>query len=307
MAKILVTGAAGFIASHIADALIAKNHEVAIIDDLSNGREENINPEAIFFKIDISDEAEVKSVFDKFSPEIIFHLAAQANVRKSIENPEHDKEVNVTGTLNLLKNAARVGTKHFIFSSTGGAVYGDDAPRPTPETAEAKPASPYGQHKLESEQNIQRSAEENGFKATILRYANVYGPRQYPKGGAGVIAIFAQKIISNEPLTMFGSGNQTRDYVFVKDVVNANLKAFEGEIKGIFNIGTGVETPLNAIVENLEKICDKKVEVEHLPANPGELEASCLDVSKAKSELGWSAEVSLEKGLSETVESLKNV
>jgi UDP-glucose 4-epimerase len=304
--KILVTGGAGFIASHIVDALVSKNHEVAIIDDMSNGQEENINPKAKFFKVDISNAEDVKKVFDEFAPEVIFHLAAQANVRKSIENPERDREVNVIGTLNLLENAARAKTKHFIFSSTGGAIYGENAPRPTPETEEPKPVSPYGRHKLESEINIARFAKENGFKATILRYANVYGPKQNPRGEAGVIAIFADKMIANEPLSMFGSGDQTRDYVFVKDIVSANLKALESGIEGTFNIGTGKEISLKQIVESLERICGKTVEVEHLPAIEGELMASCLDASLARQTLDWKVEYQIEEGLEQTINYLQN-
>lgn len=306
MSKILVTGGAGFIASHIVDALIEKNHEVAIVDDMSNGREENINLKAKFFKVDISNAEEVKKVFDEFAPEVIFHLAAQANVRKSIENPKRDKEVNVTGTLNLLENAARAKTKHFIFSSTGGAIYGEGAVRPTPETANPEPPSPYGQHKLESERNIIKIAKENAFKATILRYANVYGPRQNPNGESGVIAIFADTMLVHKPLKMFGTGEQTRDYVFVKDIVNANLKALESEIEGTFNIGTGEETSLNQIVDKLEKIFGKKVEVEHLPAIEGELMASCLDATLARQTLDWRVEYQIEEGLKQTINYLQN-
>lgn len=306
MSKILVTGGAGFIASHIVDALVEKNYEVAIIDDMSNGQEENINPKAKFFKVDISNAEDVNKVFDEFVPEVIFHLAAQANVRRSIENPERDREVNVVGTLNLLDNAAKAKTKHFIFSSTGGAIYGEDAPRPTPETEDPKPVSPYGKHKLESELNIAQMAEENGFIATILRYANVYGPRQNPRGEAGVIAIFADKIITNEPLSMFGTGDQTRDYVFVKDIVNANLKALESQKGGTYNIGTGRETSLKQIVEYLEKVCGKKVDVEHLPAIKGELMASCLDATLARQTLNWQVEYQIEEGLEQTINYLQN-
>lgn len=303
--KILVTGGAGFIGSNLADVLIKKNHEVAIIDDLSNGYKENVSPKAKFFKIDISNAEALRSAFDEFAPEVIFHLAAQANVRVSISDPTRDHEVNVIGTLNLLENAVRSHVKHIIFSSTGGAIYGDDAERPTPETAKAEPVSPYGQHKLQSEKNILRFACENGFKATILRYANVYGPRQNPKGGAGVIAIFADKMLTKKPLTVNGDGEQTRDYVFVKDVVNANVKAFENEIEGTFNIGTGRETSLNEIIASLQKICAVNTPAQYLPANSGELLASCLDVTKAKNELGWQVEVTLDEGLKQTVDYLK--
>lgn len=304
MAKILVTGGAGFIGSNLADALIEKGHEVAIVDDLSTGQEQNINPKAGFHKIDISDYESLSEVFDKIKPEAIFHLAAQINVRKSVENPSRDVEVNVKGTVNLLDLAVKHNVKHFLFSSTGGAIYGDQAQRPTPETEEANPQSPYGINKLTSEKYIHFFARNYGIKFTILRYANVYGPRQNPLAGAGVVAIYAYKMLKDEPMTMFGDGEQTRDYVFVLDVVNANISAFEKSATGIFNIGTGQETSLNEIVSALEQITGKKANIEHLPANKSEQLNSCLDISKAQDELGLET-TKLGDGIKQLISSMK--
>lgn len=305
MSKILVTGGAGFIGSNLADELIEKGYDVAIVDDLSTGQEENINPKADFHKVDISDYEALSQAIGEIKPEVIFHLAAQVNVRKSVENPVRDVAVNVGGTVNLLDLATKHKVKHFIFSSTGGAIYGDKAQRPTPETEEANPQSPYGINKLASEKFVQFFAHEHGIKFTILRYANVYGPRQNPLGGAGVVAIYAYKMIKGEPMTMFGDGSQTRDYVFVSDVVNANVSAFEKSVTGVFNIGTGKETSLNDIVLALEKVTGNKADIEHIPANPSEQLNSCLDISKAQSELDWNAQVDLENGITQLTQFFK--
>lgn len=304
MTKILVTGGAGFIGSNLVDALIEKNYGVSIIDDLSTGSLDNVNKKAKLYKIDISNKDALVGAMEEIDPEIIFHLAAQINVRASLENPERDKQVNVIGTLNLIDLAPRL--KHFIFSSTGGAIYGENAPRPTPETTEAKPVSPYGIHKLESENNLKRLAHEKSFKLTVLRYANVYGPRQNAKGEAGVISIFTTNILANKPIRVFGTGEQTRDYVYVQDVVSANLKALEGQTEGIFNIGTSREVSLNEIIKLLGKNFAKKLEVVYEDAIKGELMHSSLDCSLARQTLGWSVECEIEEGLKKTIEYFQN-
>lgn len=301
MGKILVTGGAGFIGSNLVDAMIEKGHSVAIVDDLSTGQEANINPKADFHKVDISDYDSLAKALETVKPEAIFHMAAQINVRKSVENPVRDVEVNIKGTVNLLDLAARHNVGHFIFSSTGGAIYGDKAQRPTPEKEESNPQTPYGINKLASEKYIQFFSREHGIKYTILRYANVYGPRQNPLAGAGVVSIFAYKMLKQEPMTMFGDGSQTRDYVFVRDVVKANISALEKGTNGIFNIGTGQETSLNDIVSALEKVTGTKADIKHLPANPSEQLNSCLDISKAQSELDLNEITNLEDGIKELI------
>lgn len=269
--KILVTGGAGFIGSHLVDELIKRRHQVAIIDI----KKTNLNPKARFYKINILRNLE--PIFKKIKPEIVFHLAAQINVRKSVEDPVFDARTNILGTLNLLKHCQKI--KKFIFSSSGGAIYGDAKTIPTPESEAANPLSPYGVAKL---------AIENYLKALninyiALRYANVYGPRQDAKGEAGVIAIFIDKIKNNQSPIVFGNGKQTRDYIYVQDVVNANIKAMQKNIFGAFNIGTGKETSVNKLL----KLISPKTKAKHTPPVPGEVQRSCLDIKKAKKILNW--------------------
>jgi len=306
MSKILVTGGAGFIGSNLVDALIKRGHEVAVIDDLSTGSEKNLNSSAKFFKIDISNGAEVERVFEEFVPKIVFHLAAQASVIVSSEDPSRDVEVNVIGTINLLESCEKHKVEKFIFSSTGGAIYGDDAPRPTTEEDEERPISPYGMDKLSAERYIAFFAKRANMTAVCLRYANVYGPRQNSKGEAGVVAIFTDKMLKGETVTVYGDGSHTRDYVFVGDVVEANLKALDFEKNATYNIGTGEETSVNQIVELIKQKIGSTSEIVNAPYKADEQAASCLDAQKARLELDWTPTVSLEQGIQKTVEWFKD-
>jgi len=301
--KILVTGGAGFIGSNIVDALVEENHEVAIVDNLSTGLKENINPKAKFFEGDITSNDALREIFEKFSPEAIFHLAAQINVRHSVEDPLKDIRVNIIGTVNILLLAEKYEVKKFIYSSTGGAIYGDDVERPTPETAEERPISPYGMDKLSAERFIEYFKNRNpSMQAINLRYANVYGPRQNPHGEAGVISIFTPKMLKGEPVEVWGDGEQTRDYVYVGDVVAVNLAALEFDGSGTYNIGTGVETSVNKLAEIVQAATGFKGAIRHIEAKEGEQRASSLSYQKAYQDLGWKPEVEFEEGVKRTVE-----
>jgi UDP-glucose 4-epimerase len=299
--KILVTGGAGFIASHIVDALIERGDEVVVIDDLSTGVEANLNPEAKFVKVDIrSDEAYelVKSSgFD-----LIDHHAAHIHVGRSVEKPRFDADVNIMGTLNLLNAAKDSGTvKQVIFASTGGAMYGDKD-TPFEETMIPQPFSPYGISKRACELYMYFFMNQYGITYTSLRYANVYGPRQNPHGEAGVISIFFEALEEGKQPVINGDGKQTRDYVFVADVVRANMLAVDQQVAGEFNIGTGVETDVNQIYDLVAGAADSKVKAKHGPERPGEQQTSSLNYDKAKKVLGWKPQVHLDKGITATKE-----
>ena len=304
--KILVSGGAGFIGSNLADALIEKGHEVAIVDNLSTGTKENINKKAKFYEVDVTDKEALAKVFDEFTPDAIHHLAAQISVRHSTEDPAEDVHTNVIGTINLLSLAVKNSVKKFIYSSTGGAIYGDQAPKPTTEEAKEEPVSPYGIDKLFSEKYIHYFASLSKLQTVCLRYANVYGPRQNPHGEAGVVAIFAGKMLKDEPVTVNGTGEQTRDYVYVADVVAANLAALESESPGPFNIGTGKETSVNQIADYMKEISGCKSEIRHTEGKPGEQMYSSLSSAKAEKELGWSAKIEIKEGLEKTIDYFKN-
>jgi len=294
--KILVTGGAGFIGSHLVDELIKRRHSVAILDDLSEGKKENMlarrslgkggNPKARFYKIDIL-SLKIADIFKKEKSEIIFHLAAQKNVRKSLEDPIEDARTNILGSLNILKYCKNI--KKFIFSSSGGAIYGNAKIIPTPETEIANPLSPYGISKLA----IEKYLKALNINYISLRYANVYGPRQDPLGEAGVVAILINKIKNRQKPIIFGSGKQTRDYIYVSDVVAANTKALEKNITGEFNIGTGKETSVNQLL----KLISPEIKAKYIKAVPGEVQRSCLDIKKAKQMLGWEPKIKLEDGI----------
>jgi UDP-glucose 4-epimerase len=301
---VLITGGAGFIGSNLADALLEERHEVAIIDNLSTGRKENIPNKAKFYEIDITQKGKLEEVFEKVKPEAIFHLAAQASVNRSVKDPINDVKVNVIGTINLLELAQKYEVGHFIFSSTGGAIYGDNTPRPTPETAEADPVTPYGIDKLHAESFIGFFSKNTDCKTVILRYANVYGPRQDPLGEAGVIAIFASKMLSGEPVIINGDGEQTRDFVFVKDVVRANLAALKSDQKSTYNIGSGKEISINELAERLKQITASKSEIAHGPAKI-EQKNSCLDIERARLDLDFEPITDMLSGLKQTIDSLK--
>jgi len=303
--KILVTGGAGFIGSHIVDAYLEAGHQVLVIDNLSTGRRENLNPKAKFYLMDIRDP-EIEKVFREEEIEVVNHQAAQMDVRKSVEDPLFDASVNVLGSLNLLQNCVKYGVRKFIFASTGGAVYGEQDYFPADEEHPLRPLSPYGVTKLTVEKYLHFYHQVYGLKYLILRYSNVYGPRQNPYGEAGVVAIFTRKFLTREQPIINGDGEQTRDFVFVGDVVNANLSALNYDGCDYFNIGTGVETTVNQIFRLLKQLTGAQVEERHGPPKEGEQRRSVLECSKARRILGWKAKVPLEEGLRRTVRYFRN-
>jgi len=309
MAKIIVTGGAGFIGSHVVDALVARGHRVAVIDNLFSGKKENINPKAKFYKMDIRDK-KIADIFKKEKPEVVFHYAAQIDARASARDPMFDAEVNVLGSINILQNAANIGVKKIIFSSSGGSLSSEETVLPTPEHKIALPVSPYGAAKFSVEMYLHYFWRNYGMKYIALRLANVYGPRQSPHGEAGVIAIFTNKMLHGEQPIIFGSGKQTRDYVYVGDVVRANLLALKTKKIGSFNVGTGQETSVLKIFKILRKLTDSRApEIFGAPIGQGKVAGevageqmrSVLDNSKIRRELGWKPSVNLDKGLEMTV------
>lgn len=299
--RILVTGGAGFIGSHVVDALVDRGHRVTVLDDLSSGQEENLNRRAKFIKGDVTSQKKLESVFKRVQPEAIFHLAGQINVRASVENPVLDAECNILGSLRLVDMAAKAGVKKFIFSSTGGAMFGDEAHYPATEEEPMTPLSPYGLAKAGVEEYLRFYHRVYNLPYTVLRYSNVYGPRQNPHGEAGVVAIFISAMLENRPPTINGDGEQTRDYVYVSDVVKANLAALDSELtEGTFHIGTGVETTVNEIFRLVNWQFGKAFEAVSGPAKKGEVRRSALDVSRAASLLNWKPEVGVSEGITAT-------
>jgi UDP-glucose 4-epimerase len=303
--KILVTGGAGFIASHIADAYIEAGHSVVIIDDLSMGRKENINPRAQFVQMDIREKG-IREIFTRERFDVINHHAAQMDVRKSVEDPSFDASVNILGTINILENAKEFGVKKIIFASTGGAIYGEQDYFPADEEHPQRPLSPYGISKLAIEKYLFYYQQVYGLQFVILRYANVYGPRQNPHGEAGVVAIFASKMLANQQPIINGDGKQTRDYVYVGDVVNANKLVLNYAKSDIFNIGTGIETDVNVLYNSIRKYSGALCQEKHGEAKKGEQLRSVLEYNKAKTKLGWIPTVQLQDGLLKTVDYFRN-
>ena len=366
--KILVTGGAGFIGSNVVDALVKDGHEVAVLDNLSTGKEENINPEVKFYNIDLLDIESLEFAFREFKPDVVNHHAAQIDVRKSVEDPAFDAETNVIGSINIFELSINYGVRRIIFASTGGALYGEPEKLPATEDTPIEPLSPYGVAKYCAENYLNyfkrlyelrdrhaslrsahddggerisehrdrhaslRSAHDDGgerisehqdrhaslrsahddkeersvgIERVILRYANVYGPRQDPLGEAGVVAIFAGKILKGEKPVIFGDGNQTRDYIYVEDVVKANVLALEGK-EGIYNIGTGRETSVNELIEIFSKVLGREIKPEYAPPRIGEVHRISLDGEKAKKELSFVPKYSLPEGILKTIEWYKN-
>ena len=299
MARILVTGGAGFIGSHVAESLIAAGHDVAVVDNLSTGRREFVPPQAQFFLYDINSK-EAADLIRSWRPEALVHHAAQMNVRFSVADPVGDARENILGSLNLLQAAMEAKVKKVIFASTGGAIYGDEAPIPARETDAPWPESPYGIAKLAVEHYLRYYQREHGLTTVSLRYANVYGPRQNGLGEAGVVAIFVEKFLVGQQPLINGDGLQTRDFVYVEDVVAANLRALDYPRSGTFNIGTGRETDILTIYLKLQEIAHSPLGPVHGPAKPGEQRRSALDSSLALQQLGWQPTVALEEGLSQT-------
>ena len=298
--RVLLTGGAGFIGSHVSDILINNGHEVIVIDNLSSGKEENLNSKAVLYKEDIRDSV-IKGIMERERPEAVIHHAAQVNVRNSVEDPLYDMDVNIGGTLNLLENSVRNGVKKFIFASTGGAIYGEQSCFPADENHPTKPLSPYGITKLTCEKYLYYYHKTYGLNYVSLRYSNVYGPRQDPYGEAGVVAIFSQKMLAGDQPIINGSGEQTRDYVFVEDVARANILTLERDVFGEFNIGTGIETTVNSLFKEIKTLAESEVKSVYRKAKKGEQFRSVLDWSKAKRGLGWNPEVSLKEGLKQTL------
>jgi len=298
--RVLVTGGAGFIASHVVDALVAAGHQVSVIDDLSSGRRENLNPKAILYKLDVQDPT-VADVMKRECPEALCHHAAQMDVRRSVADPVFDAKVNLVGLLNLMEHGRQHGLRRVLFASSGGAIYGEQDVFPAAETHKTEPVSPYGVAKLASERYLFFYSLTYGISYAALRYANVYGPRQNAHGEAGVVAIFAEKLLRGEPPVINGDGRQTRDYVYVGDLVRANLAALSSEFSGAINLGTGVETDVNTIFRNLRTLCGAKVPEQHGPAKPGEQLRSVVDSRLAGRVLDWRPQVNLEEGLRETM------
>jgi UDP-glucose 4-epimerase len=299
--RAIVTGGAGFIGSHLVDALLAAGQEVTVIDDLSSGEARRVAPAARLLQLDIVERPALEAAIEEVAPQAIFHLAAQASVTASVADPARDCAVNVLGTLNVLDIATRLQVP-VVFTSTGGALYGDDAPRPTPEDRLPAPLAPYGASKWAGEAYVKTWSLSSGVPHAVCRLGNVYGPRQSPHGEAGVVAIFSHRLHVGEAPRIFGHGKPTRDYVYVGDVVRALLLA-SGRA-GTYNIATGVASDVLTVWSALRAAAGSQLEPQLEPLRPGELQDSCLDVSRAERELGWRAEVPLAEGLRRTYEAL---
>ncbi len=300
--RALVTGGAGFIGSHVVDGLIASGHAVDIVDNLSTGRREIAHPAARLHVADLR-SARLPAVFAAAGPDVVVHLAAQMDIRRSVADPVFDASVNVLGTLNLLECCRRAGVRRVVFASSGGAIYGDTERIPTPEDHPERPASPYGVAKLAGERYIAAWEVLTGATAVALRYANVYGPRQNPRGEAGVVAVFSDRLIAGAPCVINGDGEQTRDYVYVEDVANATVLAVNtSRLGGALNIGTGVETSVNDLYRRLTAAAGITAAPRHGPVKPGEQRRSALHVSRARAVLGWTPGTSLDEGLARTFE-----
>jgi UDP-glucose 4-epimerase len=299
----VVTGGAGFIGSNLVDALVARGDSVAVIDNLSSGKLANLEGAladgATLYEVDVKDVPAVKDVFAASEPELVFHLAAQIDVRHSVDYPADDAAANVLGTINVLEAALAAGTRRFVFTSTGGGLYGEADLLPTPEDYPIRPLAPYGQSKYAAEGYCELYSRLHGLGTVVLRYGNVFGPRQDVHGEAGVVAIFCGHAVGGRRPTVFGDGRQTRDWVDVSDVVRANLLAADSEITGPVNIGCGQETSVLDLLETLRELTGAPAlaDPEMAPERPGEVRRSCLDVSRARAELGWQAKVGLREGL----------
>ena len=307
--KVLVTGGAGFIGSHIVDALREAGHEPAVLDNLSTGVRDNLVDGVPFYEVDCQDEAGVKAAFDDFGPDAVCHQAAQLSVSRSVREPKYDAQCNILGLLEVLQNAQRVGCERFVFASSGGVLYGD-VDSPAPEDTPANPISPYGITKMAGEEYLKFFAREHGLPGVALRYANVYGPRQNPHGEAGVVSIFCERMLQGESTKINGDGKFIRDYVYGPDVARANVLALTKDPPSRFeayNVGTSVPTDVNELAAEVYSACksqtDKTVpEPTHGPDRPGDLRSSLVDFSKIKGQLGWEPRVQLGEGIPTTVE-----
>lgn len=299
--KVLVTGGAGFIGSHVCDTFVRAGHEVIALDNLSSGKKENLDPRVRLEVADIRGP-EAAQLIRSERPHVLCHLAAQMDVRRSVEDPRFDAEANILGFLNLLEAARASGVQKVVFSSTGGAIYGEQDIFPAPETHPTRPVSPYGVSKASGELYLGYYKAQYGLKYVALRYANVYGPRQNPHGEAGVVSIFSKRLLAGQECTIYGEGKQTRDFVFVEDVARANFLAAEKDYSGAINIGTGLETDINRLYSLLAQAAGTSKPAVRAPGRPGEQLRSCVDNRRAREILGWQPTVEIAEGLRRTVE-----
>jgi len=297
--KILVTGGAGFIGSHIVDAYIEQGHDVTVLDDLSTGKKKNLNARARFVAADVRDP-NISTLFAESRFEVVNHLASQIDVRKSVQDPFFDASVNILGALRLLECCRSYGVRKFIFSSSGGTIYGECPTQPAKEEDASRPESPYGISKATVEKYIHFYGDVYRLPFTILRYGNAYGPRQDPHGEAGVVAIFIGKLLAKEGITIYGTGTQERDYVYVSDIVRANIAALSKGENTVFNIGTGIAVSVNTLYDQLAHIDPHALPATYAPARTGELARSVLNIDRAGKQLGWKPDTSLAKGLKDT-------
>ena len=302
--KILVTGGAGFIGSHLVDRLIQEGNEVVVVDNLSTGKRKHVHKKSVFYKLDIQSKR-IDKVLRNERPLVLVHLAAQMNVRHSTEDPQFDAQNNILGTINLLEHAVRHGVRKVTFASSGGAIYGEQEVFPAPENHRTDPLSPYGISKLASEKYLAYYANATGLRYVALRFANVYGPRQDSEGEAGVVAIFTKKMLQKEQPIINGTGKQTRDFIYVDDVVEAILVTLGEDVQGIFNVGTGQETSINEGYRILKELTHSTCKDLFGAAKKGEQYRSVLDVRKIRETFGWDPQVSFQDGLKKTVEYFK--
>lgn len=299
--RILVTGGAGFIGSHVVDALIEQGHAVGVLDSLVTGSRDNLNARVDFYETDIRDIDGLRRTLDAFKPQVINHHAAQISVALSSREPVTDALINVVGSLHVIEAARRAGVEHLVFASTGGALYGDPETVPANEETIIAPLSPYGAAKASVETYLRMYQETYGLSYTALRYANVFGPRQTPEGEAGVIAIFANHMLKGETPVIFGDGEQQRDFVYVRDVAQANVESIEHRLQGAYNVGTGVPSSVNEVTRELTAACNFEGQVSHVEERTGEVRRVTLDASKLTQATGWEYQVSLQEGLALTV------
>jgi UDP-glucose 4-epimerase len=303
--KCLITGGAGFVGSHIVDRLIKEGYKVVVIDNLSSGKKENLNPRAEFYKIDISNK-KIDEIFEKEKPDFVFHFAAHIEARESVKDPIFDAKVNILGSLNILENCRKNKVKKVIFASSGGEVYGAANTIPTPEDYPPRPLSPYGVGKYAIENYLNAYSCLFGLPYVALRFGNIYGPRQNPKGEAGVVAIFCGKMLKNEAPLIHGDGRQSKDYIFIEDAVSAALFALKGKFCGVVNVGTEKETSVLDIFKKIKKLTNSKVKEKHVPLPACNFKRGCLSIKKVKKELNWQPEYDLGEGLKITTEWFKS-
>jgi len=299
--KILVTGGAGFIASHVSDRLLSLGQRVSIVDNLSTGKRENLPEAATFYEIDIRDKG-LEKVFEAEKPQVVIHHAAHANVAESVRNPGHDASVNIGGSLNVLECCVRHGVERVVYASTGGALYGEACYIPADEVHPIDPVSPYGVSKHAVEQYLYAYGQTHGLEYVILRYPNVYGPRQDPHGEAGVVAIFSLQLLTGKQPTIFGDGGKTRDYCYVSDIVDANILALSSPSGGVYNLGRGIEVSDLEVFESVQEAVGSDIQPAYAEVRPGEVEHIALNATKAEQELGWKWKVDLIGGVATAVE-----